>query len=99
MLIVLLYKSTTIHTHTTVVMCRTGKKVKEFKWIQEVFDHVEQLSGYDEVVKVFLKLKDSLILSKDFQLSQVHAAVWVRTRILAHLMYHMQSECHCSTGH
>ena len=57
--------------HKGVEMCRSGKEVKDFKWIKEVVDCMEQfwqLSEYTEAAQAFLKLRDALKLTGDFQL-------------------------------
>ena len=57
--------------HKGVEMCRSGKEVKDFKWIKGVIDRMEQfwqLSGYAEAAQAFLELRDALKLSGDFQL-------------------------------
>ena len=54
-----------------VEMCHGRKEVNDFQWIKGVVDHMEQfwqLSGYAEAAQAFLKLRDTLKLSGDFQL-------------------------------
>lgn len=60
----------TIHQlYSGVEMCRNGREVKEFMWIEGVVERMEQywkLCQYSSTAEVFLKLRDVLKLSGNF---------------------------------
>ena len=86
--------------HKGVEMCRSGKEVKDFKWIKGVVDRMEQfwlLSGYAEAAQAFLELRNALKLTGDFQLVENVAS---QVSIDSCSSNHTPSEeCHCPTGH
>ena len=83
--------------HRGVEMCLSGKEVKDFKWIKGVIDCMEQfwqLSGYAEAAQAFLKLRDTLKLTGDFQLVEN-----VALKVSGLLVISPIPQCHCPIGH
>ena len=54
-----------------VEWCRSRRDVKDFRWIKRVIDRMNQFwnfSGYTDTAQVFLKIRDRLKLTGDFNL-------------------------------